>query len=210
MGIFPTEASQEWDGLRAMGTEGHSSGAGDRGIRPERALSETAAGVVQAGTPGPPLARDPGPLPRLGLGGDAPADPRRGGRAAVRGPFSDRFPTLAALASAPEDEVLAAWSGLGYYRRARHLHASAGQILRDHEGRFPRDRADALRLPGVGAYIAHAVLSIAYDAPLAVVDGNVVRVLSRLGDDRRPFARGPSEGSRSSPRSRPPGTQIRR
>ncbi len=95
--------------------------------------------------------------------------------------FLARFPSLGALANAAEEEVLAAWSGLGYYRRARHLHASAGRILRDHEGRFPSDRADALRLPGVGAYIAHAVLSIAYDVPLAVVDGNVVRVLSRLG-----------------------------
>jgi A/G-specific adenine glycosylase len=95
--------------------------------------------------------------------------------------FLARFPSMGALANATEEEVLAAWSGLGYYRRARHLHASAGRILRDHEGRFPSDRADALRLPGVGAYIAHAVLSIAYDVPLAVVDGNVVRVLSRLG-----------------------------
>jgi A/G-specific adenine glycosylase len=94
--------------------------------------------------------------------------------------FLKRFPTLQALALAGEEEVLAAWSGLGYYGRARRLHASAGRILRDHAGSFPRDRAEALRLPGVGAYIANAVLSIAYDLPLAVVDGNVVRVLSRV------------------------------
>jgi len=94
--------------------------------------------------------------------------------------FMSAFPTLAALAGARLSDVLAAWSGLGYYRRARHLHAAARQIVRRHGGRFPRRLEEALALPGVGRYTAGAVLSIAYGERLPVVDGNVARVLSRL------------------------------
>jgi A/G-specific adenine glycosylase len=93
--------------------------------------------------------------------------------------FLDRFPTLADLAAAEEDAVLARWSGLGYYRRARSLHAAARTIVGEHGGRFPRDHAAALDLPGVGPYTAAAVLSIAFDACLPLVDGNVERVLAR-------------------------------
>lgn len=94
--------------------------------------------------------------------------------------FLERFPTVAALASASEDEVLAAWSGLGYYRRARALRAAAQRICELHDGAFPRDPKAALALPGVGRYTAGAVLSIAFDLPRAVVDGNVTRVFARL------------------------------
>ena len=94
--------------------------------------------------------------------------------------FLRRFPTVRALASAPTSDVLAAWSGLGYYRRARNLRAAARIIVRKHRERFPQRLEDALALPGVGRYTAGAVLSIAYGARLPVLDGNVARVLSRL------------------------------
>jgi A/G-specific adenine glycosylase len=94
--------------------------------------------------------------------------------------FLKRFPTVVALAEEPEDEVLAAWSGLGYYHRARNLHRGAQHLAERHGGRFPRTLETALGVPGVGLYTASAVLSIAYDVPLPVVDGNVRRVLARL------------------------------
>jgi A/G-specific adenine glycosylase len=94
--------------------------------------------------------------------------------------FLDRFPNLAALAAAPEHDVLAAWSGLGYYRRARTLHATARAIVADHGGSFPRDRESLLALPGIGPYTAGAIASIAFDAREPLVDGNVARVFSRL------------------------------
>lgn len=94
--------------------------------------------------------------------------------------FLERFPTLSALAGARVEEVLALWSGLGYYRRARALHEGARIVLEKHGGEFPRDVDAALEIPGIGRYTAGAILSIAYDLPVAVVDGNVERVLSRL------------------------------
>jgi A/G-specific adenine glycosylase len=94
--------------------------------------------------------------------------------------FLRRFPTLAALARAREDQVLAAWSGLGYYRRARLLHQAARVVRTEHGGKLPRDVAALRRLPGVGRYTAAAIASIAFEVPAAVVDGNVERVLSRL------------------------------
>ncbi|MGH9756149.1 MAG: A/G-specific adenine glycosylase, partial [Candidatus Acidiferrales bacterium] len=95
--------------------------------------------------------------------------------------FLRRFPGVESLARAREAEVLKMWSGLGYYSRARNLHRAARQIVTHHSGNFPRALEDALALPGIGTYTAAAVLSIAYDAPLAVLDGNVARVLARLG-----------------------------
>jgi A/G-specific adenine glycosylase len=95
--------------------------------------------------------------------------------------FLRRFPTVRSLASAPLDAVLKHWAGLGYYSRARNLHAAAKQIVAQHSGRFPADYDTALALPGIGRYTASAILSIAYGAPLAVLDGNVARVLARLG-----------------------------
>jgi len=94
--------------------------------------------------------------------------------------FLARFPTLLALAEEPEDEVLAAWSGLGYYHRARNLHRGAQHVAERHGGHFPGTLEAALAVPGVGLYTASAVLSIAYGEPLPVVDGNVRRVLARL------------------------------
>lgn len=104
--------------------------------------------------------------------------------------FLDRFPTVESLAGTAQSEVLKLWSGLGYYSRARNLHAAAKQIVAQHGAEFPRKLDAALELPGIGAYTAAAVLSIAYDAPLAVLDGNVARGLARLyairGDLRTP------------------------
>src|SRR5262245_14348143 len=94
--------------------------------------------------------------------------------------FLARFPTLASLAAARDFEVLAAWSGLGYYRRARNLHAAARQVVCDHHGRIPDSPQTFSRLPGVGRYTTGAVLSIGFDRPLPVLDGNVARVLSRV------------------------------
>lgn len=102
--------------------------------------------------------------------------------------FLERFPSLDELATATEAEVVAAWSGLGYYRRARALHRAARAIVERHGGKFPEDLDAALALPGVGPYTAGAVLSIAFDRREAAVDGNVVRVLSRL--ERIPHAAG--------------------
>jgi A/G-specific adenine glycosylase len=104
--------------------------------------------------------------------------------------FLARFRTVQSLARAPESEVLKLWSGLGYYSRARNLHRAAKIIVTQHEGEFPHELGAALELPGIGAYTAAAVLSIAYDVPLAVLDGNVARVLARInairGDLRAP------------------------
>ena len=94
--------------------------------------------------------------------------------------FLERFPTVRDLAAAREAEVLAAWSGLGYYRRARHLHVASRTVVRAHGGRVPREEAAFGSLPGVGRYTRGAVLSIAFDRPLPVLDGNVARVLARL------------------------------
>jgi A/G-specific adenine glycosylase len=104
--------------------------------------------------------------------------------------FLSRFPTARALARARLDAVLRAWAGLGYYSRARNLLRAAKKIVARYDGEFPRQFEEALALPGIGRYTAAAVLSIAYGEPHAVVDGNVARVLARLGairgDLRRP------------------------
>ena len=94
--------------------------------------------------------------------------------------FVARFPTLPSLAEEPEEEAVAAWSGLGYYHRARNLHRGAQHVAERHGGRFPDTIDAALAVPGVGLYTASAILSIAYGRPLPVVDGNVRRVLARL------------------------------
>lgn len=94
--------------------------------------------------------------------------------------FVSRFPTVQALAAASEDEVLQAWEGLGYYRRARHLHTAAKTIVRDYHGRVPSTATALGALPGIGPYTAGAVASIAFGEPVPAVDGNVTRVLARL------------------------------
>lgn len=94
--------------------------------------------------------------------------------------FLKRFPSIAALARAPLDDVLKRWEGLGYYTRARQLHAAAKRIMEQHGGRFPRD-LDAIRaLPGVGPYTSAAIGSLAFGHDAAVLDGNVIRVLARM------------------------------
>jgi len=102
------------------------------------------------------------------------------------GKFLLRFPTVKKLASARESSVLAAWSGLGYYRRARMLHAAAKEIVKKYGGKFPQSADELRALPGIGRYTAAAIASIAFDEPIAVVDGNVERVIARLGGERLP------------------------
>lgn len=94
--------------------------------------------------------------------------------------FISKYPTVDMLAVAKEDEVLKLWQGLGYYSRARNLHAAAKEIAGIHNGVFPHAYKDVLALKGVGEYTAAAIVSFAYNEPYAVVDGNVYRVLSRL------------------------------
>ena len=98
--------------------------------------------------------------------------------------FLERFPTVHALAAASEKEVLRLWSGLGYYSRARYLQKAAQQIVAQHGGEFPSRLEDVRALPGIGAYTAAAILSIAFEEKHAVLDGNVARVLARLGTTR--------------------------
>jgi A/G-specific adenine glycosylase len=95
--------------------------------------------------------------------------------------FLERFPTVQSLAEAAPQEVLRLWAGLGYYSRARNLQKAAQEIVAKHHGVFPQNEEQALALPGIGAYTAAAILSIAYEKKLAVLDGNVARVLARLG-----------------------------
>ncbi len=95
--------------------------------------------------------------------------------------FLEKFPDMATLAAASEDAILAAWSGLGYYRRARMLHRCAREIVALHDGRFPETASALLKLPGIGRYTAAAIASIAFGEAAAVVDGNVERVLERVG-----------------------------
>jgi A/G-specific adenine glycosylase len=94
--------------------------------------------------------------------------------------FLERFPTVEALAGADEGAVLAAWSGLGYYRRARLLHGAAKMICDEFDGRVPEDAASLRRLPGVGRYAAGAMASIVFGRAESLVDGNVARVLARV------------------------------
>ena len=94
--------------------------------------------------------------------------------------FIQRFPSLVSLALAREDEVLTMWSGLGYYRRARMLHSAAQLLVNEHGGSLPHTSQELRRLPGVGDYTAAAIASIARNEPVAVVDGNVERVLTRM------------------------------
>ena len=93
--------------------------------------------------------------------------------------FIERFPDVATLAAAGEEEVLALWSGLGYYRRARGLHRAARKVMAEHDGELPRDPRSLRTLPGVGRYTAGAVASIAFGLCEPILDGNVRRVLSR-------------------------------
>src|SRR6266404_5272298 len=90
------------------------------------------------------------------------------------------LPNVAALAAAKIDRVLKLWEGLGYYSRARNLHKAARLLVEQHDGIFPGTFAELIELPGIGRYTSGAICSIAFDQPIAVLDGNVVRVLARL------------------------------
>ena len=105
-----------------------------------------------------------------------------------------RFPTLEALATASQDEVLAAWEGLGYYSRARNLQRAARIVLKEYGGELPHQARELRHLPGIGRYTAGAIASIAFGLDEATLDGNIRRVLARLFDVRQP-ARSP-EGER--------------
>ena len=96
--------------------------------------------------------------------------------------FIQQFPDVAALAAAEEDAVLKTWEGLGYYSRARNLRKAAQTIQSNFNGRFPAAYADILSLPGIGPYTAGAIASNAFGLPVAAVDGNVMRVITRLAD----------------------------
>jgi A/G-specific adenine glycosylase len=110
---------------------------------------------------------------------------------ATVGPYFDRFvacwPDVSALAAASLDEVLQLWQGLGYYARARNLHACARVVVEQHRGRFPHDPAALRALPGIGPYSAAAIAAIAFDRRTAAIDGNVERVIARLYAVSEPF-----------------------
>ena len=101
--------------------------------------------------------------------------------------FIKAFPTVTDLAKAKEDKVLKLWQGLGYYSRARNLHFSAKYITQYYNGIFPKTYNDILKLKGVGTYTAGAIASFSFGLPYAVVDGNVIRVLSRVFGIEIPF-----------------------
>ncbi|MGD9920716.1 MAG: A/G-specific adenine glycosylase [Pseudorhodoplanes sp.] len=109
------------------------------------------------------------------------------------GPYYERFlrrwPTIAELAADRLEEVLKLWAGLGYYARARNLHACARAVVHDHGGRFPQTEADLLALPGIGAYTAAAIAAIAFDRKATPVDGNIERVVARLHAVEEPLPR---------------------
>lgn len=94
--------------------------------------------------------------------------------------FLERFPDVAALAAAPQDEVMAAWAGLGYYSRARNLHKCAQTVMERHGGAFPRTAVELAELPGIGRSTASAISSFCFGERVAILDGNVKRVLGRL------------------------------
>ena len=101
--------------------------------------------------------------------------------------FTERWPTVNALAAAEDGDVMAEWAGLGYYARARNLLKCARVVSRDYNGHFPADHDTLLSLPGIGPYTAAAIASIAFDLPHAVLDGNVERVMARLHDEHTPL-----------------------
>ena len=112
--------------------------------------------------------------------------------------FTEKFPTVYDLANASEQEVLKLWQGLGYYSRARNLHHAAKSVVSEFNGIFPDTHEKIIKLKGIGNYTAAAILSIAYDKPYAVLDGNVYRVLSRLYNNALPINSNAAEKTYSS------------
>ena len=121
--------------------------------------------------------------------------------------FTARWPSVEALAQAPDAAVMGEWAGLGYYARARNLLKCARVVTRDHGGRFPPDEATLRSLPGIGPYTAAAIAAIAFDQPAAVMDGNVERVIARLFDVHTPLPAAKPElaahAAALTPRTRP-------
>lgn len=121
--------------------------------------------------------------------------------------FTTRWPTVAHLAAARDADVMGEWAGLGYYARARNLLKCARVVVAEHDGQFPENHAELLKLPGIGPYTAAAVASIAFDLPHAVLDGNVERVMARLHDIHVPLPAAKSclmiEAEALTPRHRP-------
>ena len=121
--------------------------------------------------------------------------------------FTKKWPTVDDLAAAPLEEVLKDWAGLGYYARARNLHACAAEVAARHKGRFPETEAGLRDLPGIGAYTAAAIAAIAFGRPATVVDGNVERVMARLFDEDTPLPKAKAVLTRHAapfvPRERP-------
>ncbi len=108
--------------------------------------------------------------------------------------FLSRFPTVAQLAAAPEEEVLRLWEGLGYYSRARNIHRTARRLIEEFGGQFPREVDVLMTLPGIGRYTAGAIASFAFDQPAPIVEANTLRLYCRLmGYDEDPRA---TEGQR--------------
>src|SRR6185437_6270824 len=146
-------------------------------------IGRDAAGVVRPAPPRPAVARaawrNAGPVSRLAFRDHVAAD--HGRTVGPRfGAFLARWPNVRALAASPLDDVLHEWQGLGYYERARNLHACARQIVAAHGGEFPADEAMLRALPGIGAYTAAAVAALAFDIPATPLDGNIERVVARL------------------------------
>ena len=106
--------------------------------------------------------------------------------------WMQRFPDIASVAAAPEEDLLKAWEGLGYYRRARNIQAAAKAVMEQHQGIFPSDHAAILALPGIGEYTAGAIASTAFNQDIPCVDGNVERVLARLEAIRTPVRENPA------------------
>merc|ERR1712091_686904 len=129
----------------------------------------------------------------------------------------EMFPSVDALAAAEEEEVTRAWAGLGYYRRARFLHKGARHVVERLGGALPSGVAELKEIPGIGEYTAHAIASIAFGAPVGVVDGNVIRVLSRVpsrggvsGSPGCPRGGGGGDGlSRAAEKEEGPGRALR-
>lgn len=101
--------------------------------------------------------------------------------------FMNRFPSVFDLANADEEDVLLAWKGLGYYTRARNIHKCAKAIVSEYGGNFPQERKALLNLPGIGEYTAAAIASICWDQPYIALDGNIIRIVSRIYNIDRPF-----------------------
>ena len=107
--------------------------------------------------------------------------------------FLEKWPTVEALAAAPTDDVMKAWAGLGYYSRARNLKKCAETVVRDHHGKFPRTAAELKALPGIGDYTSAAIAAIAFGEPVAVVDGNIERIIARRHRIETPLPAAKSE-----------------